>query len=972
MRNILIKGSPGTGKTFFARGLAFYVCHEKLKIDNVFDKDIYSDLDKIEKFINSEYCEFIQVHPSIGYEDIVYGLEIKASGNLDVSYTEKRIKELCDKASGKSEMYCIIFDDICRANSGVLIGNLLYAMEYRNQPVELIDGKMLTIPDNVILIFTECNNMYGNKMDYALRRRMDYVKELKSDRKVLDAYYDGTISLNAKGIIMDVFDSVSDFMKRNVTEDSGIELEDYMTGHGMFMVERSGTDYLILDKIKLKLIYQVYPYMLNLYSCGILTGNLEAFFEGIKNKINTGSASLSNIVKIKKVLVNSGMVVTPFSLLDSKNYYVSTIIPGKSSDHKGILESIIDAIILNEVLPYDVAFSSLLANTKVASVVSKTTPIEYASYLVEKDEAYKYYYETPKGDKRVKHAYYSSKTARKGRWSTKRDTIAYSFSYADGTQEKVYLPFNGVRGHYFTITEVHSNNNAGEIYGAAYRLIEAYLKLYEINIALIMGADKDYVDLHNLILLEIKYLEAINRGIKNHSGDKAKVDYFGKKLIMFRTLWNKKEDDVYVDEVKFYDLVYGRMDLNLSSYEDMYNYTVSSKKTIKIKGVLKMTDLKEYQKIMENIGVRQMIFQGPPGTSKTFESKKFVLKQLNTNAPAFSKAFVSQDDISLDLMQYKLTEADYTNPTASTKLQTGGWDLVQFHPSYGYEDFIRGIEVKAVGGAPSYESVNRILGKIAEFAKIAADRCTGDDKPKFYLIIDEINRANLATVFGELIYGLEYRNSSVSTPYEIKDVITGNSTKDIMLGKNLFIIGTMNTADKSIDSIDYAIRRRFIFIDSPADRNVVISCYQNASGNKDEKSIELLLFDAVQSVFDDTRYFNDEYQKSDVKLGHTYFLRDASKPYEEAIIEHFIFQVIPILREYVKDGILDSIEDLVSSEHTEKEIKGAATRDEQVQFLAENIMLFVKEFGNKNRAGVTINNEYIAAFIENLRVEFSY
>lgn len=129
------------------------------------------------------------------------------------------------------------------------------------------------------------------------------------------------------------------------------------------------------------------------------------------------------------------------------------------------------------------------------------------------------------------------------------------------------------------------------------------------------------------------------------------------------------------------------------------------------------------------------------------------------------------------------------------------WDIVQFHPSYGYEDFIRGIKVSTKPGSDTilYETVNKVLGNIAELAK-------KHKKTKFFLIIDEINRANLATVFGELIYGLEYRTEPVATPYSV------NNNNRISMPDNLYIIGTMNTADKSIGGIDYAIRRRFHFL----------------------------------------------------------------------------------------------------------------------------------------------------------------
>lgn len=978
-KNILLKGSPGTGKTFFARALAYYLCDEGLQIEDAFERDVFSDSAAIEAFVNSNRCEFIQVHPSMSYEDIVYGIEIRATGGLHVTYAEKRVKEICDRAAGSDDLYCVIFDDISRANSGALLGNLIYAMEYRNQPVELLDGNTLSIPDNVILIFTECTRSYGNDLDYALRRRMDYVKEFQSDREIIDAYYRGAISESAKAVILDVYDSVRDYIERNITRDPGIRLGDYVPGHGMFIVERTGTPYLILDKVKQKLIHQVFQYMSALYGAGILSGDLEVFFEHIRSRINTGAEALSNIAGIQKVLVNSGRIVNPFTLEDSRNYYENTIVPNRCTVHRGIAESVIDAVVLNGIFPHDVVMASLLTNTNVARVESYLDPTEHASYLVERERADRFAYSTPTDRGRSTHKYYSTIPPRKGRWKPENDTIVYSVSYTDGAANRIYIPLNGVRAHNFNHNnmKIHPNNNAAEVYGATYRLIDAYLNLYAVSVSLIMGADEEYLDLNNLILLESKYLAAIHVGVAQQGGvnatdrEKNKLSFFGSRIINFRTLWNERETEITVDEVKFDDLVHGRTAFSLTAYEDIFNITEPTTKTITLRGVNRMAELREYQRIMENIGVHQMIFQGPPGTSKTFDSKRFVLEQLNEHAPALACEFVTQEDISRDLGGYKLTEADYENPEASAKLTTGGWDIVQFHPSYGYEDFIRGIEVRAAGGAPTYASVNRVLGKIADLARIAT-RNSPDAPPKFYLIIDEINRANLATVFGELIYGLEYRNSAVSTPYEVRERFSETLTKDITLAQNLFIVGTMNTADRSIDSIDYAIRRRFIFIDSPANRDIVVSCYQHVSGNEDEASIELLLFDAVQKLFDGDRFFNNEYQRGDVKIGHTYFLRDRTEGYEAVAAQHFVYQVIPILREYVKDGILDTIENLAAVEHTAAEIHAAADRDTQITFLSDNLMLYINEFGNKNAAGETINNEHITGFVESLRTEFHY
>ena len=88
--------------------------------------------------------------------------------------------------------------------------------------------------------------------------------------------------------------------------------------------------------------------------------------------------------------------------------------------------------------------------------------------------------------------------------------------------------------------------------------------------------------------------------------------------------------------------------------------------------------------------------------------------------------------------------------------------------------------------------------------------------------------------------------------------------------------------------------------------------------------------------------------------------------------EHTVKQAVPILREYVKDGILDVTENLIPLEHTAAEIHAAVSGDEQIEMLSENIMIYVKEFGNLNKSNVLIDNAYIGMFIEELRREFNF
>ncbi len=289
---------------------------------------------------------------------------------------------------------------------------------------------------------------------------------------------------------------------------------------------------------------------------------------------------------------------------------------------------------------------------------------------------------------------------------------------------------------------------------------------------------------------------------------------------------------------------------------------------------------KEYKNAMDLLGIKQMILQGPPGTSKTYSAKEF-LKYMAHNCSDAELADIQIADYSKEDKYCAKLFKGKGDPEVA-------WDIVQFHPSYGYEDFIRGIKVstKPESDTILYETVNKVLGNIAELAK-------KHNKTKFFLIIDEINRANLATVFGELIYGLEYRTEAVTTPYSVNN-------NRISLPDNLYIIGTMNTADKSIGGIDYAIRRRFLFFEQ-LPNSKVIKDYKNESGQEQLllNAQACKLFENVEKIFTED-YLSPEYRKEDVQIGHTYFLVDS----KDKLMKRFEYQIIPILKEYYKDGII--------------------------------------------------------------------
>lgn len=141
--------------------------------------------------------------------------------------------------------------------------------------------------------------------------------------------------------------------------------------------------------------------------------------------------------------------------------------------------------------------------------------------------------------------------------------------------------------------------------------------------------------------------------------------------------------------------------------------------------------------------------------------------------------------------------------------QPGNMRLVQFHPAYSYEEFVEGIRVRSIQTDGRSEVTYPVEdGVLCAFAEQAAAR----PSEAHVLVVDELNRGNLPRIFGELLYLLEYRNQAVTLPY---------SKRSFRLPDNLFLVATMNPLDRSAMPLDQALRRRFSFVDMPADAAVL-------------------------------------------------------------------------------------------------------------------------------------------------------
>ena len=277
------------------------------------------------------------------------------------------------------------------------------------------------------------------------------------------------------------------------------------------------------------------------------------------------------------------------------------------------------------------------------------------------------------------------------------------------------------------------------------------------------------------------------------------------------------------------------------------------------------------------------ILYGPPGTGKTYNTVTYAVSIIESK----SLETIQNEDYESVLERYNSYKAK------------GRIAFTTFHQSYGYEEFIEGIKpvISEEGDEPSkdiqYEYADGVFKRFCEEAKqVREEKYVENDElgveenqQPYVFIIDEINRGNISKIFGELITLIE--PSKRTGEKEAATAILPYSEEEFGVPNNVYVIGTMNTADRSIALMDTALRRRFKFIEMMPDEAVLTKLeVENVEG------IDIPLM--LKTMNERIEYLFDR----EHTIGHSYFIPLVQKPSVDKLADIFLNAILPLLQEY--------------------------------------------------------------------------
>ena len=275
-----------------------------------------------------------------------------------------------------------------------------------------------------------------------------------------------------------------------------------------------------------------------------------------------------------------------------------------------------------------------------------------------------------------------------------------------------------------------------------------------------------------------------------------------------------------------------------------------------------------------------IILQGAPGTGKTYNTAAIALKTLGVT--------------DIDLTDHKAVMKRYDSLLGEQIFFT------TFHQSLDYEDFVEGlkphVQTDADGNSigVTYEPEDGIFKRACNAVQYHATT----NKP-VVLIIDEINRGNVSKIFGELITLLE-SDKRLNGNHPIKVMLPYSKNEVFGVPSNLYIIGTMNTTDRSTGTLDYALRRRFAFITLKSQDSVIKKFYSDTD-NEELGTIALELFEDIKRFIENPKHLCGDMSIDDLMVGHSYFMAES----KDELHDKVEYEILPLINEYINDGILN-------------------------------------------------------------------
>lgn len=287
-----------------------------------------------------------------------------------------------------------------------------------------------------------------------------------------------------------------------------------------------------------------------------------------------------------------------------------------------------------------------------------------------------------------------------------------------------------------------------------------------------------------------------------------------------------------------------------------------------------------------------------PFSSMLIESKNLIFR----GAPGTGKSYLAKE-IAADI----ISNGYYEKITQLSPEQRKQVEFVQFHPSYDYSDFVEGLRPKVNDdGTMGFELQDGIFKKfIARARKNYEDsqKSKQTELKKYVFIIDEINRGEISKIFGELFFSIdpEYRGRAGEISTQYSNLHAGPDEK-FYIPENVYIIGTMNDIDRSVDSFDFAMRRRFRFVELKADERLEMLANLE---NEELENEAIRRMSSLNKAIADVEDLNENYQ-----IGASYFLKLKTLTFDQLWTDY----LHPLLQEYIRgmydeEGIMNRFAD---------------------------------------------------------------